>query len=298
MLYLKNLLKDDPENEGLMIILAEQSLRSGNIDLSIELSNLLLKSEDKSRRHKATLLSYELRKERYYYLNKEIERVEAKKELRKLFLRIYYNKMYKLNEDNKKWYEEALFLSEDIPMYYFLKQQILVDYNNVELLENGYYLSVRLNKPEETKMFIKLLLKKDPSKHDKWILDQFHMLLAAKDYLGVEALLNEQMKTSKEWKKKSADYYLMRQSYLKATQAYIELMNNTKNYKEEREYFFKSVRTLQAGNYLKKATELAHKYEHYYINDVVVRKFLLRIYMATGNLNYASDLAKKILKKR
>ncbi|MDQ7066894.1 MAG: hypothetical protein Q9M40_02205 [Sulfurimonas sp.] len=56
MLYLKNLLKHSPEDESLMLILAEQSLRSGKRDLSLRLLELLLQSKNVEYRHKAHIL--------------------------------------------------------------------------------------------------------------------------------------------------------------------------------------------------------------------------------------------------
>ena len=84
MLYLKNLLEHEPENESLMLILAEQSLRSGKRDLSLRLLNLLLKSKNTEYRHKATLLSYELKKDNYYYFKDADKQAQAKEELRRV----------------------------------------------------------------------------------------------------------------------------------------------------------------------------------------------------------------------
>ncbi len=297
MLYLKNLLETEPENEALMLILAEQSLRTGKIDLSLRLLNLLLKSENKDRRHKATLLSYELKKDQYYYYKDIKEQSIAKEELRKLFMGIFIEKMY--HEDEiEKWHHEAVFLNEDRARYYFLKLIIVKDASNVELLESGYYLSIKLNRPNESSKFIKLLVNHDSSQHDKWVLDEYYMLMGAKKYTRAEKLLREQSSASSVWKQRAADYYLMRQLYIKSSSLYMELFHSTKEYNLKKEYLFKAVSTLQAGNYLHRTAALGHKYEKYYLRDREVRSFLLKVYIATGNLEYASALSIKILNKK
>ena len=67
MLYLKNMLKNDPSNESLMLLLASQSLRSGKKDLAYKLLELLHNSKDKTVRYKAFRESYILAKEDYFY---------------------------------------------------------------------------------------------------------------------------------------------------------------------------------------------------------------------------------------
>ncbi|MEA2091213.1 MAG: hypothetical protein U9O83_02475, partial [Campylobacterota bacterium] len=296
MLYLKNLLEHSPEDESLMLILAEQSLRSGKRDLSLRLLNLLLKSKDKERRHKATLLSYELKKDDYNYFKNSKKRAEQKKELRKLFFSIFYEKMYN-EEDIERWYKESIFLQENRASYYFLKQKISKDPKNMELLESAYYLSIRLGKSNDSIVFIDMLIKYDIIRRNKWLLDKYYMLINAKRYTAVESMLKEQAKNSILWKKRFADYYLLRKSFIKASNIYIELFNATKSYSKRKEYLLKAINALQAGNHLKRSAALGRKYEKYYINDRDMRKFLLKLYMATGYLDYASTLSKKILKK-
>lgn len=296
MLYLKTLLEHDPKNESLMLILAEQSLRTGKKDLSLRLLGLLLESENKEFKNKATLLSYELKKDDYYYFTDELKQAEQREILRKLFRRIYTENMF--NEEKiDMWYNEARFLQEEWPMYNLAKKKIEKDPLNIEVLEVAYYLSVKFKKPEESLKFVELLAQYDEVKKDKWLMDEYYLLMNARLFGKAQVLLNANANKSKEWKNKLADFYLQNQEYTQASDTYIELFETTQDYVEKREYFFKAVRTLQAGNNLPKAAALAKKYESYYLRDTEVRKFLLKIYLATGNLDDASALAKKILKR-
>ena len=55
------------------------------------------------------------------------------------------------------------------------------------------------------------------------------------------------------------------------------------------------LKSLQAGNYMKEAVELGYKYESLFFNDIAIRMFLLKIYIAAGDLKKANELSKKIL---
>jgi len=296
MLYLENLLQHSPEDESLMLILAEQSLRSGKKDLSLRLLKLLLKSKNREHREKATLLSYELQKENYYYLEDADKKLEQKKLLRDLFISIYYAKMYN-KDDIDKWYKESMFVNVGRATYFFVQKKLIKEQQNIDLLQQAYYFAKKFNYHDDALKYVKLLQKYDRSNRDKWILAEYHMYIQFKKYHKAEQLLKKYADDSLAWKIKLAEFYLMTKSYKKSSKVYIELFQDSKEYEEKKKYFYKSVRALQAGNYLSDAARLVHRYENFYIHDINVRNFMLKIYMATGNLNYASTLSKKILQK-
>ena len=108
MLYLKDLIEHSPKDESLKLILAEQSLRSGKKEQSLELLNKLIFSKNIKRRNKALLLSYELRKSGYFDIEIKFKQQKERKILKELFKHIYSKKLY----DEKyldKWYSEAVF---------------------------------------------------------------------------------------------------------------------------------------------------------------------------------------------
>jgi hypothetical protein len=296
MLYLTNLLQHDPNNESLMLVLAEQSLRSGKKDLALRLLKLLHNSKNIEYRNKATILSYELEKDDYFYFKTKERKSKQKKRLRELFSHIFYKNMYDPNEIDK-WYKEALFLQEDKEVYYFLKLKLKKEPRNIHLLENAYYLSIKLSHLNDSLKYIESLIKYDKKRKEKWLMNKYYMLIKYRLYDKAETFLLQQMKYSDKWKIKMADFYLMRKEYLKSSEIYMKLFVSTKKYSLKRKYFFKAVEILQAGEHFEKAVKLAHRYESYFIDDKKVRKFLLKIYMATGHLDYAANLSKKILKR-
>ena len=297
MLYLKNLLEHSPKDESLMLILAEQSLRSGKKDLSIRLLDLLLMSTNQDYRFKATLLSYELKKEDYYYLKDSEQQKKQKKELRMLFFRIYLHKMYD-DAEIQRWHDESLFVGNPSSTYFFTKKLLKADEKNIKLLEEAYFLSIRLNKPKDSLKYIRLLSKYDTTRANKWLLDEYHMYVNYKQYGKAENLLKKQSKDgSIKWQTRLADFYLMRKSFSKASNIYIELFKDTDDYKTKRHYFYKATGALQAGSRFSRAARLARRYERYYLRDKEARQYILKLYISTGNLEYASTLSKKILKK-
>jgi len=297
MLYLKNLLQHSPEDESLMLILAEQSLRSGKKDLAIRLLDLLLNSENLDHKFKATLLSYELKKEDYYYLKEYKAQKKQRRELRVLFFKIYTHKMYDETEI-QRWHDESLFVGNSSSTYFFTKELLKKDKKNIALLEEAYYLSIKLRKPKDSLMYIRLLSKYDNSRANKWLFDEYNMYINYRQYDKAELLLKKQAKSGlATWRTRLADFYVMRQSFSKASDIYIDLFKDSDDYKTKRHYFYKATGALQAGSRFSHAAQLAHRYERYYLKDKAARQYILKLYISTGNLEYASSLSKRILRK-
>ncbi|MGB3962825.1 MAG: hypothetical protein WBK95_11360 [Sulfurimonas sp.] len=297
MLYLQNLLQHDPSNEQLMLILAEQSLRSNKKDLSLRLLELLLESEVVAHRDKATLLSYELQKDDYFYIQDPLLQIPARKKLQILFEKIFSKKMYD-DAEYDKWYEEAVFADNKAAMYYFLKKKLEKDPTNNQLLENAYYLAIASKEYDRASKYVDLLIQNDKEQHEKWLLDKYYMLVNAQNDQKIQAMLEEEATRSKAWKTRLAEYYLMRRSYKASSDAYLALFNEESDYTQKKNYFFKAIGALQAGNLLSESAALAKKYEHNYIRDKEARKLLLKVYMATNNLDHAAALSEKILKEK
>ena len=294
MLYLKNLLKHHPEDETLMLALAEQSLRSGKKDLSLRLLELLLHSKKKKIRQKAILLSYELKKEVYFYYKTKEKKAKVYKELRYLFALIFTQKLYNEKELDK-WYKEAIFIQSNKATYYFLRKKLALNPTNTKELEQAYYFAMKYNRFTDAKKYLGLLIRYDGS--EKWQEAYYYMLIQFKKYRKAEKFLKIKAKYSVKWKERLAAFYLMKKRYKKSSYIYFTLFQKEKDYKKKREYFYKAIQALQAGNHLHAAAILGKRYENYYFKDREVREFLLKLYVATGHLDDAVKLSKKILHK-
>jgi hypothetical protein len=78
---------------------------------------------------------------------------------------------------------------------------------------------------------------------------------------------------------------------------YEELFASSRSYEIRKKFFFKLVGALESGKYAEAAAEKVHRYQSFYMKDREARKFMLKTYIATGHLDYASELAKSILKR-
>jgi len=296
MLYLKNILEQEPDNEQVMLLLAKQSLSSGNKDLAVKLMELLLKSKDKDIRTHVTFLSYDLLKDDYNYLKDEKKKEELKNKLRPLMKQIVQDNVYE-DSEIQKWYEEAVFLDDDKSKYVFIKKLLAKDEKNIALLKDAYYLATKLGYKDDTTDYIHSLAQYDLENQSGWQRDEYYTLIQQKEYEKAEALLQVYSEASLQWKKILADFYLMRREYKKSSDIYIHLFNMSDDYAQKKHYFYKAVRALQAGNLVDETAKLARSYESYYAKDREVREFLLKVYLATGKLDYAHSLSKQILEK-
>ncbi|MDH4944740.1 hypothetical protein [Sulfurimonas sp. C5] len=294
MVYLKDLLKHSPDDESLQILLLEKSVHAGDINTAMQLSKKLLSSENEYVRHKALLFAYESKKAKYYSLDDVAKQRPLYPELQRLFNTIYKDKLY--DTDIEKWYKEAVFAQNQKAAYFFLQKLLQQDPRNVKYLTDGYYLSLDLYKRSDSVKYITALEQYDSNNSLKWAMDKYTIFMRYKDYKNAELLLEHYAKQSLDMQLKLANFYLMIQKYEDASNTYLELFYITKDEKVKKEYLVKSIRALQSGNLLKKAAFLVHHYESQYIHDRDMRKFFLKIYLAAGELEYASELSKKILK--
>jgi len=294
MLYLKNLLLHSPNDESLMLILAEQSLRNGERERSLELLTYLHNSKNPKFRKKALLLSYELYKLNYNDSTDIKYRKKIRKLLAGIFNTIYKDKLYK-REDNDRWYNEAIFNQNMEAIYYHLKIKIVDNPKDIKLLENAYYLSFRLKDEKNKIHYLKELMHYDKKRYDHWLSAYYYTLLNDKEYKKSELLLKGQALRTLFWHEKLAEFYIMRKEFKKSFSEYEELFNQETNYKKKKNYFFKALTALQSGGFLQESAVFGHKYENYYIKDKEVRKFLLKLYIATGKLDYGARLSRKIL---
>ncbi len=295
MLYLENLLRHSPDDESLQLILAEQSLRNGKRERSLKLLTLLHKSKNIKYKKKALLLSYELYKLNYSDSKEDKYRKKLKKLLATIFKTIFDEKLAD-KEDNNRWYNEAVFNQNNEAIYYYLEKKIVTTPKNIKLLESAYYLASNLGKKKDKVKYLKELMNYDKERYEYWLDAYYYTLLVNKKFQKSELLLKGQAKRSSIWQKKLAEFYFMRKSFHKSSLIYRKLFNKTKKYKEKKNYFFNVLTALQAGGLVQESASFGHKYENYYIRDKEVRKFLLKLYIATGNLEHGATLSRKILK--
>ena len=167
----------------------------------------------------------------------------------------------------------------------------------MKLLKDAYYISTNLKKSDIALEYVTKLVSLDEVNKEKWTNDLYYLLLNKKDYAQAESLLKENDNQSTAWKERLASFLLMKQSYIKSSQKYTELYNGSKNYAQKKQYLKQALSALQAGGYLKKSASLAKKYEKRFMNDKEMRKYILKLYIASGDLDKAASLSDYIFTK-
>jgi len=298
ILYLKDMLKNDPSNETLMLSLAQQAFRANKKDLSFRLLELLRNSKVQKTREDAYKLSYKIAKEDYFYLKnkhktKELEIKYA--QLKQIFHHIITQRFYKQSEI-KELYQESYFL-HDKRASYFLVQKLLEQHpNDIKLLRDAFYLAYDLKEYKQSMLYLDKLTLQDKQNSKKWLDERYFLLLKHYSYKEAEAFIISHAQNSVYWKKRLISFYLQHKKYKKVAQLYMNDFHHSSSYKERRELWFKAIKTLQAGGYNKAAVDLGYRYENYFLRDKKARITLLKLYISANDLKKANRLSKKILK--
>lgn len=298
VLYLKNMLRNNPKNEKLILTLAQKSIKSQNRDLALRLLELLKKSSHKEVQKKAYLLSYKLLKQNYFFLQNKKDKAgmqKLRKELATVFLTILNRHFYN-DEDLKMLYKEAMFLKSEEAQYLLLTKMIQKNPDNIKQLKDALYLASKLKKYNEAFHYLDKLAKLDKKHMLKYNNTYFYLLTQVYDYKELENHLLTVAKNSKYWQDKVIEFYLAHKKYKKAAAYYMHLFYQTKDYHKRRDLWLKALITLQSGNLLKDAVQLGSKYEEYFIKSKEARVTLLKLYLSANDVQKAKELSEKILK--
>ena len=297
ILYLKNMLKNDNADEQLMLALAQQSFESGNKDLAYNLLTLLHDSSDKSRRAQSYLLSYQLAKSDYIYLQKKhlANKADKKyKELKDLFATILGDGLYS-TEDINDLYKEASFLGDKKASYLLVQKLLAQEPTNKHFLSDAYYLARNLGKNKEALGYIDKLLALGVENSEKWKRIKYNVLYEGYKPDDAVAVLKKEAKSSKYWQEKLAEYHLSKKQYQANVAMYMENFHKQKEYKSKKKSFKKAIATLLNANRMQDAADLTYKYENFFFKDEQMQVEMLKTYMAAGDVKKARRLSQKML---
>ena len=294
MVYLQDLLKHHPNDEMLNLVYLEKKMEVRDVNASIPIAQMLMRSKKDYIKNKATLLEFNAELIRYFQTKDKQEKKRLYKDLQRLFGIIYAKKLY--DDDAKQWYANATFVRHDKARYYFLQQLIQKEPSNVKYLRSAYFLALKLDKKKDARRYLDALLVYDTKNPQQWAMEKYYALLRYHKYREAQLVLEQNANRAKKIKKELASFYLMRSLYKQASQTYLELSREASTRKERDFYFKKALRALQSGNLLKQASILARQHELEYIDNRNMRNFILKIYLAAGRLNWADRYAKMILR--
>ena len=293
MVYLKDLLKHNPNDTMLQLVYLKKKMQVRDINISIPLAKKLMHAKKEYVRDGATLLAFQADMIQYFRLKNHRKRKELYPILQKLFSTIYTKKLYDTNAS--QWYSNANFVQNNPAKYYFVKQLLKKEPKNVTFLKNAYFLALQFDDKKNAHNYLQKLLLYDTKNPQQWVMAKYYALMLYKKYHEAQLTLEKNAHKALKIKKTLAEFYLMRSMYTKASKTYLEIAYKVKNQKEHDMYIKKAIRALQAGNLLTQASEVAHRYEMQYIKNIQMRQFILKIYLSAGKLNLADKYAKKIL---
>ena len=298
VLYLKNMLKNDPSNEALMLSLAKQSYLAKKKDLSFKLLALLRNSKNEQTRAKAYKLSYEIAKEDYFYL-KKMHKTEAlsKKyaQLHKIFSAIITEHFY-TKDEVEKLYKESYFLNDKKSAYLLVQELLQQRPHDIKLLKDAYFLSYALQEYKASMHYLDLLYAEDSTNRTKWLDEKYFLLTKHFQSREAEAYIIARAQTSAYWRKRLINFYLQHKRYKKAAQVYMNEFHSATSHKEQRKLWLQALHTLQAGGELKTAVRLGERYENYFLHDKKARMALLKLYLSANDVKKANRLSQKILR--
>ncbi len=300
MLYLKNMLKNDPTNETLMLSLATQSLRSGRKDLAERLLALLHKSKDPQILYKAYRESYILEKENYFYFLAKKEIKQKKKYFNILtgLFNTINKKHYYADTEYKYMFKESMFLRQPERAFHFTllrKENMSI---KIAQMEQVYYLALKENSIAYSMRAVNFEMSHDKKHQKKWRNAKYYLL--AKYYSRNEAVayMKQKAKNTRFWRGKLAEYYFAHKEFKNSADIYMEEFRSSSNYKKRKFYFKKAINTLAAQRDKNAILRLAKQYEHYFFHDESMCIYLLKTYIANGKPAYAAALSKKILQRK
>lgn len=298
VLYLKNMLKNDPSNETLMLNLAKQAFQAKKKDLSFKLLKLLRNSPKREIREKAYQLSYKIAKEDYFYLkhkNKTVAFTQKYAQLQNIFNIIIRQNLYK-ESDIARLYKESYFVNNKKDSYLLVQKLLRKRPDDVKLLSDAFYLSYKLKDYAQSMRYLDKLAMQDKTNRKKWLDESYFLLTKHYSYKGIESYIINHTQNSPYWSNKLISFYLQHKQYKKVSQCYMNQFQNSTSYAKRRTYWFKAIAVLQAGGELKAAVRLGHRYENYFIRDKQASIMLLKLYISANDLKRANRLSQKLLK--
>lgn len=288
--YLKNLLKNDPKNEKMLLTLAHTAQKTANYDLALKLIDMLKTSENIRLKEEIYTLKYFLLKHKF-----QENEVENEEELRNLLQHIVNNK----NLDTESltiWHNEALLLKEDKLAFILAKRALKKNPKSVYWLKNVYAFASIFDENTLKDNILEKLVLYDKEDMFLWQKERYYTAINEKEYHKAKILLMSLDFTASFRKIQLAQLALNEKEYMKASRFYEELSLDASKIEVKKKWLLKSVQALQYGNFMQEAATLAKKHEDKYFDDRKLMQDFLKLYLAAGVLDYASELSKKLLK--
>ena len=292
IIYLQNLVKLEPKNSHLLLAMAASLHEQQKEDKAIKLLQELEDNPNSNLQSKATLLHLQINQEKLNKKHTKQEEIRIQKENFALLSHISKQEITDA-KSNETLYNTALSLHDKKSALRFnlgiLNSANLDD--RIHWLKNAHYLAESLDEGQTDIMILKALIKKDREKKSLWLSALLSKL--PKDYdlktLAQELSLGE---------KHVASLYLAQQKPQEAVDIYLHLLQKSDEKKEQSSLLKKIIKILQANGQVVKAAQIAQHYENNFLEEIAMRKYLLKLYLAAGKTKWARALSLKIIQEK
>ncbi len=290
-IYLKNMLRLEPQNLKLIFALAKSTYEQKNYYLSQKLLEVVEESSNDNLKIEAIKLNLQIQ---HTLLKKSKDRKKREKIKEKIFLLLN-----KIANENIKDIKNRVFLyhvaiaNDDKISALELIGKILTDNsikNQIYWLKNCHYLAYELNDHKKDFQCLKELIIKDKKNSTKWIKALKILIKQDPSYKKkIKSLIQNQNIT----KIQKSKILLILNEYKESAQILIDLYKSTKN----KDLFIKAIDTLLKGNLPNEASLFAKKYEKDFLDDEKIVKKILKVYLLASKPQYAKELSFKLLQK-
>lgn len=277
-----------PADKILELVQKEES----NIDLTITYLEKIQKTNPADISIWERLLELYIRKGDYNKANDLIEKMGnyPKEDIssKAVLLRFILNKNLYYATNNQKY---RLILSN-------MAENLLKEFKDDKIrLAELYKDYLSLAMPDKALIFAKevaqlYLREKDFKNAKKWLENVYKQALATSNFdealKALKTLISIEP-TNITYYENIANIYIAKKEYKEASNIYLQLAE--KDITKRKIYIIKAIKTLQSGNMLSDAAELAKRNEKLLIHNKADFEFLMKLYIATGKLEYAKELA-------
>jgi len=292
-IYLKNMLRLEPNNINLIIATAKVLIKQKKLDLAKELIKILKKSKSTSQiKKKIYSLEFELLKTQKSETSKKKEKEKIDKELKKVLQSVAKDRAFD-TDSAKRWYDEAIALNDKKDALEFLEP--LNKKGDIDSLEKCVYIASEVEDKNRQVQCLEKLIVLEKEFPKKWILALYSLYVEQEDYKKAYKIAKDLEKTDHLFQSEPARVMLLAKDYKNASKEYLRLYEKEFEPQKKVDYLFKAVTTLSEGGYEKEAVKLAKKYQDRYLeNDKIIERFI-KFYLSINRLEDAKKLAEKIL---
>ncbi|MEA1918891.1 MAG: tetratricopeptide repeat protein [Campylobacterota bacterium] len=291
--YLENMLKIEPDNIELLLTMANVSLQTGKYDLSEKILGALKVIEDDTVQQTVYRLEYDLLETRKNSTQKQRYIDKYTKQMRSLLQQVALEKMF-AKKDIPKWYHNAMSMSQKKEALVFI-EPLYKDDNDLYWLEQCLYLASELKQKKEKKYCVDQLVNRDTQHNEKWLLTSYEVSTASGDTARSLTLISQLAALDTKYIDEQARMQLIIGNYRDSSKLYMKRYSEVTSKQKKAKYFIKALQSLQMGGLYKEVTKLAKQHEANYLKNTQVSNEIIKIYLASGNLNDAKRFSIDIL---